>query len=446
MANWFTRRIEKVADVAEQLLYGVLIVSVGGAIWVFYEGLRGGPMYIAIGFFSALVLTIAVTLALKSIWPRHAELSADQKTIDDLNAEHGRAVEGLNTQIEELKRDKAALTTDLEEETKKYESELSQKEALSERVTSWQNQWNTHLFTHNWLFAKLEAQGKSIDSHVEVEKVYFCYQELQTPMLKSVFGIDFRNKSVFDISIDEIAEGHIEFEGVVLEAKPIIISPSGTIGTGGKGIITIEQRLSRAEADFIASKDMKSAQFNLQHLNIPIKGARFSPSKPPYLDIPKHLHSDPQAAIDLLNSQMAIEAQNYNDIIERLKQEQQFVEAQLWQRVKTTRALSNAMGYGKAINDRCQSENMTYPKSEIDEWAGRLWDALRWCFEEADIETFYSKIDPKCPGYERGVPRVIKVPEQNAERQLWLFYHLKRLSELINEQQHATTIIRKEEG
>lgn len=70
---------------------------------------------------------------------------------------------------------------------------------------------------------KVEARAKDISNYVKVEKVYFCYQELQNPMLKSIFGIDFINKSVFDISIDDKVGGHIEFNGTPLETTPRII-------------------------------------------------------------------------------------------------------------------------------------------------------------------------------------------------------------------------------
>jgi hypothetical protein len=104
------------------------------------------------------------------------------------------------------------------------------------------------------------------------------------------------------------------------------------------------------------------------------------------------------------------------------------------------------MGYGKALYNKCQTSNMTYPKDEVDDWASYLWDVLRGCYEEKDIEKFYSGIDERCPGYERGIPRLIKVPEVNEERHLWFHYHLKRLHDLITEQFNATTIVHKEEG
>jgi hypothetical protein len=318
-------------------------------------------------------------------------------------------------------------------------------EKLEGQKTSLESRWKEHVFLNSWLLNMAGEQAQGIRSHVEVQKVYFCYQELETPMLKCVFGINFINKSVYNISVEGKVGGHIEVNGTPLAEPPLIISPSGTIALGDIGVITLEQRLTRAEADFIASKDPKTIEYNLSKLLLTIKGERFAEREGQYLEIPKGLHKDPQAEIDSLKSEIAGLSQNHAETIKRLERERQYAEFQIWRRVKVTRVLSEVMGYGKAIGDRCDLSNMEYPRDEIEEWARRLWDVLRWCFEEADIETFYSKIDSKCPGYERGPVRIIKIPEQNAERHLWFHYHLKRLSELINEQQHTATIVREEE-
>lgn len=235
----------------------------------------------------AMLLTIIVLLLTGG---REKEDTQPSQSVEDLNAEHAKEIKKLSDRIEELEDQKAAL----------------------------ESRWNTHVFQYSWLFGKAQAQGQSISSYVEVEKVYFCYQELETPMLKSVFGIDYRNQSVFDISIEKTVSGHIEFEGTKLDATPLIVNDLGTVGIGGKGTITIEQRLTRPEADLIASKDPKYIEFNLTNLVITIKGEHFTPNEPQYLKIPKRLHTDPQAEIALLKSEI-VDAKKRLEIIPTLQ-------------------------------------------------------------------------------------------------------------------------------
>jgi preprotein translocase subunit SecG len=210
------------------------------------------------------------------------------------------------------------------------EDQTKRIEELEGKNRGLENRWKEHLFSNSWLLNKAGEQAQGIRSHVEVEKVYFCYQELETPMLKSVFGIDFRNQSVFDVSIENKVGGCIEVNGMPLAEPPHIISPSGIVATGKKGSITLEQRLTRAEADYIASKDLKSIEFNLTKLLITIKGERVAPRDGQYLEIPKRLYIDPQAEIASLKSEIASQV----GTITTLETERASLKAQIEERDK----------------------------------------------------------------------------------------------------------------
>jgi hypothetical protein len=393
----------------------------------------------------AMLLTIIILLLTGG---REKEDTQPNQGIEDLNAEHAKEIKRLSDRIEELERDKIDLEATIvnsrrtNDETQKA-LVRAQESATTHSIRA--NMRDNDLAKYQWLHNIADAQAKDISSYVKVEKVYFCYQELQTPMLKTVFGIDYRNKSVFNITIEKTVSGYIEFEGTRLDATPLIISDQIT-GIGGTGTITLEQRLTRPEADLIASKDLKYAEFDLTKLAITIKGENFTSSEPPCLEIPKRLYTDPQAEIALLKSEIAAHIENQKEELARIDKVRQAAEIQLWERVEIVDRLSKVMGYGEAIYEKGKELNLTYPKHDIDEWGKLLWKNLALCYGKSDIEKFYSHIDPKCPGYERGAVRVIQVPESNEDRQLWLFYHLYRLSELIREQHHSPLAVRSGEN
>ena len=84
-----------------------------------------------------------------------------------------------------------------------------------------------------------------------------------------------------------------------------------------------------------------------------IKGERLAPRDGQYLIIPKRLYKDPQAEIVALKTELAVQSQTNAEKIERLKKEQKSVVPQLSRRAAIVRALSEASGYGKAIDDKC---------------------------------------------------------------------------------------------
>jgi len=219
--------------------------------------------------------------------------ATNQPTHDNLNAEHTKTVEQLYDRIRDLEGKKTALETKRKKDVKTIEQYKRDIERLQEHATTQDvrisvrdSELNTLKTQYKWLHEIANTQAKNISEYVVVEKVYFCYQELHTPMLKSVFGINYRNKSVFDISIEKTVSGYIEFEGTKLDAPPLIINDLDATGIGRIGTITIEQRLTRPEADLIASKDPKLAEFNLTNLIITIKGERLATRQPQYLKIP----------------------------------------------------------------------------------------------------------------------------------------------------------------
>jgi len=299
-----------------------------------------------------------------------------------------------------------------------------------------------------------DTQAQHIDHYVILKKIVTGDQQLTADVPSIVFSIEVRNESIFDISIDmDVENGYVYFAYQLLAERKILRYKGENIPPRSTGTITFEQRLSTTEAALIFKNlDDANINFHFDRLIIYISGGTDYPQVTrKSLDIPKDIEvneaspEDLKARVAFLTSELAT-SEGRAEKIKLLKEDLRSIESQLFQRVKITRALSETMGYGKALYNKCQASNMEYPKDEVDEWASRLWDVLRGCFEENDIEKFYSGIDERCPGYERGVARLIKVPEANAERHLWFHYHLKRLYELITEQFNATTIVHKEEG
>jgi hypothetical protein len=287
-----------------------------------------------------------------------------------------------------------------------------------------------------------DTQAKHIDHYVILTKIATGDQKLTADVPSIIFGLEVRNESVFDISIDmDVENSHVFFGEQLLAERKILLSRSENIPPRSTGTLTFEQRLSSTEAALISKfQSEANTKLRFDRLNIIITGGTDCPQVArKYLEIPKDIEvnealpKDLKARIAFLQSELA-ESEGHAETITRLREEQQSVESQLSRRARVVRALSEVVGYGKAIEDKCQPSNMEYPKHEIDEWARHLWTALRWSFEEDAIEKFYLGLDPRCPGYEYGVLKIIEVPEPNAERHLWFSYHLLRLTALINEQ------------
>lgn len=124
------------------------------------------------------------------------------------------------------------------------------------------------------LLEKADEQREDISEYVKLKEVYFCYQYLDAPeRLRSVFALDILNKSIFNITIEDVVEGYIKFEGTPLNEKPRIINPPIIAAPANEASITIEQSLTRAEADFIKSQNLQFAEFDLEDLVITITGS-----------------------------------------------------------------------------------------------------------------------------------------------------------------------------
>jgi hypothetical protein len=124
------------------------------------------------------------------------------------------------------------------------------------------------------LHEKADEQREDINKYVKLKEAYFCYQHLNAPeRLRSVFALDILNKSVFNITIEDAVEGYIKFEGTPLKEKPRIINLPINAAPSNEASITIEQALTRAEAEFIESQNLLFAEFDLENLVITITGS-----------------------------------------------------------------------------------------------------------------------------------------------------------------------------
>jgi hypothetical protein len=253
MANWFTRRIEKAADTAEQLIWGAIFVSVIGAVWVFYEGLRGAPMYIAIGFFTALLLTVGVALILKSVWPRHGLSSAAQKTaVDALNRTHQHEIRGRDTTIDRYIEDVKTL--------KKQNENL-----------------NLYVTQHSWLHNIASTQARDINHYVRLERITLgdIFLNNEVPYIK--FGLYVLNKSLFDVTVELEKKCCIVFRNQELHYEVKIVSDGlMSMQYDSERCLTIEQRLTPEEAHYISSSEsVEDATFYFDKLVMTIKGGRY---------------------------------------------------------------------------------------------------------------------------------------------------------------------------
>lgn len=189
--------------------------------------------------------------------------------------------EKLNNRIKELERE-------LEEENKKYKHELNQKEVLREHRDSIESE----LRAHKWLHKMAEIQAEEIDKYVAVERVYLCYQELTASIPRILFDVEFNNKSVFDISIEDTMEEHIEIAGQPLLRDKRVIYNEKDIPPSSKGRLIIEQRLSPEEAALVAKceKEVLGAFFYFHKLVLMVRGGtKVSRVKSKPLILPEHI-------------------------------------------------------------------------------------------------------------------------------------------------------------
>ncbi len=216
----------------------VLYVAAGAAYLHYRLGVSLDALIIAGLVGTAALISIAANIIVRWILPKaNAATLPMTKISAPVEAEQEKLVEGLNIRIKELEGE-------LKEETKKYKFELSQKEGLRE----YRDSLESRLGAHKWLHEMAQIQAHDIGSYVKVEKVYFCYHKLKDTIPLIIFGVDIYNKSVFNIVIEDVVEGHIEIAGKPLLRDKRLIYNQGIISSSSKGTLTIEQRLSPEEA------------------------------------------------------------------------------------------------------------------------------------------------------------------------------------------------------
>ena len=133
---------------------------------------------------------------------------------------------------------------------------------------------------YDWLIQLAKDQKAAIHEHVALQEFTFCYMEQLTPSIfKVVFALRVTNNSVLDISVSDELDGTIRFEGVELLDKKRVISPLKDAPHGATRSLTIEQRLSKGEADTIRDAKLKTGQANFEFddLIVNIVGGSRSP-------------------------------------------------------------------------------------------------------------------------------------------------------------------------
>lgn len=125
-------------------------------------------------------------------------------------------------------------------------------------------------------------------------------------MPKISFGLLIRNESIFDITVDNEIMGHISFGGQILSEKLILVY-NGLQNTGHLvgGGLTLEQRLSRPEAELIAKTYDK---FYFDKLIITIRGGNDFRQivKPQSLIIGRDKHAVPVREVRLVRAFPAV--------------------------------------------------------------------------------------------------------------------------------------------
>ncbi len=143
---------------------------------------------------------------------------------------------------------------------------------------------------YEWLHKLADEQVTNIQEYVLLERVALGDIELTDPIPTVRFGLYIRNESVFDISIQNEIGGHIVFKGQRLGGQIFLLyNGLEDVSYRKKGSLTIEQRLSREEAEFISkSKNDADTNFYLDGLIVTVKGSQhFSQIQPQRLIIRK---------------------------------------------------------------------------------------------------------------------------------------------------------------
>lgn len=134
---------------------------------------------------------------------------------------------------------------------------------------------------YDWLLQLAKDQKAAIHEYVALKEFTFCYMEQLTPTIfRVVFALFVRNNSVLDISLSDELDGTIRFEGVELLEKKRVISPLKDAPHGATRSLTIEQRLSKGEAESVRDAKLKTshqANFEFDDLIVNVVGGSRSP-------------------------------------------------------------------------------------------------------------------------------------------------------------------------
>lgn len=122
----------------------------------------------------------------------------------------------------------------------------------------------------------------------------------------------------------------------------------------------------------------------------------------------------------------------HKSTLREIEKERDSVELQIWNRARILDKLCTVAGHASEI-DILFDRGEDIPLKVLERWAVQLSSTLYSCFGESGVTMFY-----------RGREDKVKVPDNPERRHTWFYGHRERLAEIIVEQHHATTIVRKE--
>jgi hypothetical protein len=233
--------------------------------------------------FDEVILTIKGADESLGIEPKRLKLSPIP--IGETNPPNLR-VEELKDRIKELEGQVANLTDRLREEENNNQNTY----LLLSTVKGDLGKLNAQ---YGWLHEMAETQAKDIGRYVVVERVRFCYHEFIAPIPYLIFAVYIRNKSVFDITIEDEVNGHITIAGErLLGEKELIHNPK--ISPSGEVSLTMKQRLNPTEVNLVAvcENEPLGAFYYFENLEIMIAARTESPrfDRAP-LKLPEHISS-----------------------------------------------------------------------------------------------------------------------------------------------------------
>ncbi|HEV2707911.1 MAG TPA: hypothetical protein VGV59_18470 [Pyrinomonadaceae bacterium] len=225
------------------------------------------------------------------------ESTPEAEQIPDVN------IEELRGRIKELEDGKAADARTIEQQRTQIGQLQHDAQTHSMRAEFRDRQLETLKTQYEWLHEMAEEQAKDISKYVVVEQVRFCYHEFIAPIPYLIFAVDIRNKSVFDITIEDEMKGHIRIAGERLHGeKELVHNPK--IPPSDKGTLTIKQRLGSVEVELVkgCEKEYLGAFYYFDKLEIMIAARTEIPrfERPP-LQLPEHISSKDNEIAQLKN-------------------------------------------------------------------------------------------------------------------------------------------------